>query len=240
MAGENLDQRLKKLYASGLKLSPAYIRNVLGLTGEKAERVSRISGGIHEDEAELVAALVKATNPTLSIEIGLGYGFSALTICSAASEQTHRHIVIDPHQSTYWNNGGLRTLESAGVAHRVSLIEKPSYAALPELLKDGVVADLVFIDGWHTFDFVFVDFFFADKILRPEGVVVFDDADWPSIRPVVRYAVTNLGYQVVATLPESRPRDSIDMELGIEGSCIGLRKPAKGQEREIFFHQPFM
>lgn len=235
-----MDQRLKHLYASGLKLNPRYIRDVLGLDGETAERVSEISGGIHEDEANLVADLVRRVNPAVTVEIGLGYGFSALTICAAAGAAEHKHIVIDPHQSAYWGNGGLRTLEQAGFASRVTLMETFSYAALPELLKRGVVADLVFIDGWHTFDYAFVDFFYADKILRPEGLVVFDDADWPSIRPIVRYAVTNLGYKIAATLPEKRPREPIDTELGIEGSCIGLMKPLVAPAREIFFHRPFL
>jgi hypothetical protein len=36
------------------------------------------------------------------------------------------------------------------------------------------------------------------------GVVVFDDADWPSIRRVIRFALTNLPYCLYRTLPEDR------------------------------------
>jgi hypothetical protein len=41
------------------------------------------------------------------------------------------------------------------------------------------------------------------------------------------------------TLPEKKERQSIDVNLGLEGSCIALRKPATEHKREIFFHQPF-
>jgi hypothetical protein len=51
--------------------------------------------------------------------------------------------------------------------------------------------------------------------------------------------VTNLGYEVVGTLPEKHERAPLDVELGIEGSCIGLKKPAAPPAREIFFHREF-
>jgi predicted O-methyltransferase YrrM len=211
----------------------------LKLEGEVAQRVAEISGGIHRDEAELLAELAADVNPEHSIEIGLGYGFSAVTICASTANPKHTHTVLDPHQTSYWKGLGAANVREAGFADRFKLIEDYSYNALPALLRDGAKADLVFIDGWHTFDFVFVDLFYADKLLRPEGVVIFDDADWTSIRPVIRFAVTNLGYQVVGTLPEKKPRDPFDVKLGIEGSCIGMRKPAEPVRREIFHHQPF-
>lgn len=234
-----MDPRLQKLYANRLKLNPDYVREVLGLDGETAARVEQISGGIHEDEAQLLSALVKEAQPAISVEIGLGYGFSALTICTSVQNDNHGHIAIDPHQSSYWKGQGARNVVDAGFGERFRLVEDYSYKALPALLTEGIEADLVFIDGWHTFDFVFVDFFHADKLLRAGGLVIFDDADWPSIRPVIRYAVTNLGYEVVGVLPEKRERAPIDVELGIEGSCIGLRKPLQAPKREIFFHRNF-
>ena len=43
----------------------------------------------------------------------------------------------------------------------------------------------------------------------------------------------------VTALPEKKARDPFDVKLGIEGSCIGLRRPAEPARREIFHHQPF-
>lgn len=133
----------------------------------------------------------------------------------------------------------MRHLAEAGFSGMVELHEDFSYRVLPRLEREGLRVDLAFVDGWHTFDFVFVDFFFIDKMLVEGGVVVFDDADWPSIRPVLRYAVTNLSYVPVATLPEKKAREPVDVRLGLEGSCIALRKPKQAREREIFFHEPF-
>ena len=46
-----------------------------------------------------------------------------------------------------------------------------------------------------------IDFFYIDKMLCEGGIVIFDDADWPSIRRVLRYVVSNLEYSVYRTLP---------------------------------------
>jgi hypothetical protein len=65
--------------------------------------------------------------------------------------------------------------------------------ALAEIERSGQRVDFAFIDGWHTFDFALVDFFFIDRISSVGGVVVFDDANWPAIRKVCRFVKTNLG-----------------------------------------------
>ena len=235
-----MDPRLAELYNRPLRLDPGYVKNVLKLDGETADRVGRISGGIHKDEAELLARVSAEIDPVVSLEIGLGYGYSALTICSARPPAAgRRHIVIDPHQRTYWKGMGLAHLDAAEFGGIVDFHEDLSYRVLPALERENVRVDLAFVDGWHTFDFAFVDFFFIDKLLREDGVVVFDDADWPSIRPVLRYAVTNLSYAVHATLPEKGERAPFDVALGLEGSCIALRKVRPARERDIFFHRPF-
>lgn len=236
-----MDSRLAALYAECPKLRSEYIRDVLKLEGERARLVAEINGGIHEEEAELLARVTSDVNPRCSLEVGLGYGFSALTICAAGKRPAaeRRHVAIDPHQSSYWKRVGVRHLVEAGFGNMINLREDLSFRVLPELEREGLKIDLAFIDGWHTFDFAFVDFFFIDKLLVENGVVIFDDADWASIRPIIRYAVTNLFYEVVATLPEKKSRDPFDVGLGLEGSCIALRKKQLPQERDIFFHRPF-
>jgi len=40
-------------------------------------------------------------------------------------------------------------------------------------LARGVKIDFAFVDGWHTFDYTLIDFFYIDKILRSGGLVSF-------------------------------------------------------------------
>lgn len=232
---------LEALFQSCPTLEPGYVRDILGLDGAQAEKVDRITGGIHRDEVELLVSVVDGVDPATSVEVGLGYGFSALAIGLSGRRDRagRRHIVMDPHQTSYWRGRGLAHLDAAGLSAMIEFHEAPSHRVLPLLEARGERVDFAFIDGWHTFDYVFTDFFFVDKLLRPGGVVMFDDADWPSVRPVLRFAITNLGYRVHATLPEKAQRSPIDEELGLEGSCIAIRKPRTETARAIFHHVSF-
>jgi hypothetical protein len=58
--------------------------------------------------------------------------------------------------------------------------------------------DFAFVDGWHTFDHVLVDFFYIDRLLRVGGIVVFDDASMPAIHRICRYIATNRQYRFCA------------------------------------------
>ena len=232
---------IENLYRLDPKLERSYIEQVLRLTGPLAEQVSTMTGGITREEAVVLFDIVESLHPITTLEVGLGYAFSALVICEAAgrSASDRKHIVIDPNQTRYWKLQGLSHLKAAGHGDSIEFHEAPSFKVLPELVKAGQRIDFAFIDGWHTFDYVMVDFFFVDKMLRKGGVVAFDDADWPSIRPVIRYIITNLDYTVYRTMPENGSRAAIDVELGLEGSCIALKKNSEETTRDIFFHKSF-
>lgn len=236
-----MDSQLEHLYKTCPTLDPRYVREILGLTGEKAVKVDKITGGIHKDEAELLAHVVDEIKPVTSIEVGLGYGFSALTILLSGHRELAKrtHIVMDPHQSEYWHNRGLQHIERAGVAKAVEFHEDMSYRVLPKLEARGVIVDFAFIDGWHTFDFAFVDFFYVDKLLRPGGVVMFDDANWPSIKPVIHYALTNLNYKIFRSLPGIDQPTDHSVKPDLSGSAIAIGKPLEPLKREIFNHIPF-
>lgn len=232
---------VEQLYDRSPKLRSGYIEQVLGLAGETAERVAQITGGISREEAMFLDRVVRQVQPLVTLEVGLGYGFSALVICEAASRSAigRKHIVIDPHQTSHWHRDGLAHLAAAGHGDYVDFHEAPSCEVLPELVRRKEQLDFAFVDGWHTFDYVFVDAFFIDKLLRPEGVVVFDDSDWPSVRPVLRFFVTNLSYSIFATMSQKTTPDARDLQLGLQGSCIALQKPATPEKRDIFFHRDF-
>ena len=235
-----MTEAIEQLYRLNPLMESSYVRDALRLAGPMADQVETLTGGITRDEAEMLFELVAGLAPVVTLEVGLGYGFSAMVICEAVGRKVagRKHIVIDPHQNTYWKGRGLAHLAGAGHGEILEFHEARSFEILPQLAKAGQQIDFAFIDGWHTFDFVFVDAFFVDKMLRPGGVVVFDDADWPSIRPVLRYMVTNLDYSVFKTLPVKQSTEPIDLELGLEGSCIALRKNSD-RPRDIFFHEPF-
>src|SRR5262249_34872215 len=131
---------------------------------------------ISVEEGEKLQELILCKRPSVSLEIGLGFGISSLFICEAmAKVGGQRHIVID---SEKWDDSvGLRHLDAAGFSHLIDFREQESQMALPQLINEGTRIDFAFIDGWHTFDHALIDFFYIDRLLPVGGIVAFDDAD---------------------------------------------------------------
>jgi len=106
-----------------------------------------------------------------------------------------KHYGVDPEQNKAHGGAALASLKQAGLDSVFELLEGPSHLMLPKLLEKGIVLDLGFIDGWHTFDYTLLDFFYIDKMLRPGGVVLFHDRSWPSKQKVIRFIRTHRRYK---------------------------------------------
>ena len=221
----------------------------------------KVHSSISSSAGQLIQNIIKAIDPTISLEIGLAYGVSALFICEALTIRNGtQHILIDPNQhggqwGDSWDGIGIANLHRAGYGNIVRLIEAPSYRALAQLELSGQRIDFAFIDGWHTFDFTLVDFFYIDRMLNVGGAVAFDDADWPAIRKVCRFVKTNLAYSVLGTdgldskhsLERRLSEDFVrhtpfrgllrrevvapDRSIGLGGRCIALQKNADDNRR---------
>lgn len=127
-----------------------------------------------------------------TLEIGCAYGVSALSICDELQERNGaHHTIIDPAQMDAWEGIGVGLLERAGITF-FELIAQPSEIALPRLLGElGPGAfGFVFIDGWHTFDQVVLDLYYATRLLPVGGCVAIHDADWPAVSMAIAYFET--------------------------------------------------
>ncbi|HEV8248549.1 MAG TPA: class I SAM-dependent methyltransferase [Gaiellaceae bacterium] len=157
-------------------------------------------------EGEALRAWIVREGATRTIEIGLGYGVSALFACEGLLENdaaNAQHVAIDPHQATRFADCGLQLLEDAGVAERVEHQAEDSQTALPRLLAEGRRFDLAFVDGNHRFDYVFVDLVYVGRLLRPGGIAFLDDYQLPGVARAAAFFVRNLGW----TLEEVSPAD---------------------------------
>src|SRR3546814_16762242 len=98
-------------------------------------------------------------------------------VCSSDLFQLpYTHHILDPQQSGNWKGIGIHNLRTAGLWDSVDLHEESSEYCLPRLAQSGVILDMAFIDGWHTFDHTLIDFFYINRMLRVGGGVIFDDA----------------------------------------------------------------
>lgn len=149
-----------------------------------------LHSSMDENECAMIYRIVKKINTKIGIETGLAYGVSALCALDAMVSNSidAKHYVIDPNQITgVWQGVGVRNLLEAGFSKNFELIERGSEFALPDLCRNGIVADVAIIDGMHTFDHALLDFFYINRLLRVGGVVILDDTGWPSLNRLIRY-----------------------------------------------------
>jgi len=205
-------------------------------------------------EGRFLGHIIESVKPRVSLEIGMAYGVSTLYLCEALAQLPHpvRHIVMDPFQTPQWRGIGLRNVNEAGYGHMVEFHEARSEFLLPRLLEGGTQLDFAFVDGWHTFDHVLMEFFYLNKMLRVGGVIAFDDAERRGINRVIRHALSYPAYQVfepkrgrseevslggrirrrLSQVPKASRiirRDILqrDWDLGIHSTCVAIQKVAE-------------
>ncbi len=185
-------------------------------------------------EGRVIYEMLRTIKASQTLEVGFAYAMSTLHICEAIRDREEaRHIVIDPFQSSQWHNIGKLNLERAGLWSLVDFYEAPSDEVLPRLCQQNRRADFALIDGAHLFDYAFVDFFYVDKLLQPEGVVCMDDLWMPAIQQVARFFVRNRGYEILqGKIPSpvgSKMREGIKRLLG--PGTIAVVRRALGRTR---------
>jgi len=188
-----LDPRVDALLRAG---------SVTGRSG----RVHALHSGIDREECAFLAGVIGA-DPGIArtLEVGCGYGVSSLCICCAIDGRPGAsHTIVDPFQNTQWDGAGVLAVERAGLGF-ARLVEVGSEIALPRELEAGAGRfDLVFVDGWHTFDHTLLDCFYATRLLRVGGYLVVDDVSMPSVRRAVSFLRKYPCYELHGALASRR------------------------------------
>jgi hypothetical protein len=126
-----------------------------------------------------------------TLEIGLGCGGSALVFT-----QTHKDLGDAARSSTLqlmhfkmnFDGAGLLAIERAGLNQYLNFREERSSLALPALLREQRKFGLIYVDGSHSFDEVFVDLYFSVRLLEVGGIVLLDDSSDHDVRNVIHIA----------------------------------------------------
>lgn len=151
---------------------------------------------ISEEEGMALYRLVVEGGITDSLEVGLAYGFSTAYLLAALEcNGGGTHTAIDPYQVGDWDGIGSglaqRLVDASPAGLTFSWVEQPSDVALGELIRDGRSFGMTFIDGYHRFDDVLVDFTLAARLCPLEGVIVLHDMWMDSIATVAAFIRSN-------------------------------------------------
>jgi predicted O-methyltransferase YrrM len=203
------------------------VRSVIERLVRDGTAVARSDGTLHSifpvavyaAEGEALREWVLREETTRTIEIGLGYGISALHICEGLlgnADTAAQHVALDPYQATRFAGCGLQFLEEAGVAEMVEHHAEASEIALPRFLGEARSFHLAFVDGNHRFDGVFLDLVFLGRLVRAGGLVFVDDYQLPAVARAVSFCVTNLGW----TLEEVSAADDLHRWAVLRTSAV--------------------
>jgi len=179
-----------------------------GIVKDKDGNDIPLRGNIDRDEGIFLYDLISGSESmNHTLEVGCAFGISSLFICSALRmKESPLHIIVDPHQEKAYSNIGNLNLQRAGVTF-YKLIKERSEFALPRLLNQAPSSfDLVFIDGLHSFDQVSLDFYYANRLLKVGGYIVFDDCSFYSISKVISYVLNFPAYKFHSQVKETSIR----------------------------------
>lgn len=136
--------------------------------------------------------IVEQLSPRAILEIG---AYEGRATCFLIERAAAIHPV-ELHCIDSWEGEGAEVEERfdrnvaaarAAAANPVELVKHKdrSSAALPRLLAEGRAGsfDLIYVDGSHAAADVLLDAVLAFELLRPQGMLIFDDYLWQDERP---------------------------------------------------------
>jgi len=138
---------------------------------------------MNEARARVLRALVEEHDARDILEIGFFRGKSSLYIGAMLEDRGGGRLVTIDRKSAAGLKPNIHDLlHRSGLGHRVTpLFAYRSFTW--ELLKlirsePRPAFDLCYFDGGHTWDDTGFGFVLVNMLLRPGGVIVFDDIDW--------------------------------------------------------------
>lgn len=212
--------KLRKMMESGKSLD---------LSGN----VVQIGGISTLNNIRIIRELILRGRPSRTLEIGLAFGGSALAFLATLKEVSvdgFHHSAIDPFQSKGWGGSAVRAISDCGFSGNFTLHEDYSSHVLPELCRSNEQFDIIYIDGSHVFEDAFIDFYYALRVLRLGGIMLFDDCCDPHVCKVIKFIRTNYGqilneidYRVLEN-PHKSLKKRVGNLLGVRQLCGFTKK----------------
>lgn len=160
----------------------------------KVETIIEITGGVpHTTPKNGVKLynLIFERKFSSCLELGFAHGVGSLYIAAALDElgQQGKLVSVDNLSAKKRNPNIFQLLDISGLSKIVTPVFHSlgyNWYLMKYLESDSGSIDFCFIDGAHTWEVDALAFLVVDLILRPGGIVLFDDLDWShSISPTL-------------------------------------------------------
>jgi predicted O-methyltransferase YrrM len=210
------------------------------VTRDDGETIPVYPTGTDEAQGRGIRQLIVAEQAVRTFEVGFALGLSTLNIAAGLCEvgtPGATHTTIDPTEAVAWGDAGRRLVEQAALDELVEIVVESSHSILPRWCAEGRCDfDIAFIDGDHRFDPCFVDVFFAERLVRPGGLIILDDMWMPSVRMVAAFFETNVNFELLTgAMPDAFAWNSRAPWRKVR---TGKRNTAVFRKPTTFFQRP--
>lgn len=150
-------------------------------------------------QGDVIFESIGEINAWRCLEIGFHTGSTAIYMLDGMRARNGTVVSIEPNPQ---DSTGLEAIREFGLSSQHQVINQTSQNCLPELARDQAgTFDFIFLDGWKTFDAMAVDIYFAVRLLRTGGIMMFDDYQSPSVRKAVRMLSTHYPFEPSLSSP---------------------------------------
>jgi len=122
-------------------------------------------------DMQLLEKTALEINPKVILEIGSNDGVSSIVLGLVAKQCQGKLFCVEPMPKGRWKTN----MQKYGIEDRVTLIWKASPWVDLALIPKPI--DYLFIDGYHKFRWVLVDYHYWSPFVRPGGRIAFHDWD---------------------------------------------------------------
>lgn len=167
--------------------------------------------GMQAREIAMLCRIARDEKCRSILEIGMANGSSTVALLKTIDENGGGNMVsVDPFQNRNEDGiasgakvggQGVRNVAASGLGHMHRLLEEYDYIAMPRLVAEQARFDMIFLDGYHSFDYTFLDFFYADLLLKEGGICAFHDTGWASVYKVTNFVMRNKAYEPLGPRP---------------------------------------
>lgn len=173
--------------------------------------------------------LVRARRPKLMVEIGTYFAGTTEVIARAmwANGNEANLVTIDPYGGH--RVPGILSQWPPALRDFVVFLDKNSMDFYIEFGPHTPLIDIAFIDGDHSYEFVFYDLIALAKWARPGGIIILDDCNQPGVFWAAKHFLElNPGWREVSGVFDDfdATRPFATMRSSVEGvGCLILEAP---------------
>lgn len=133
---------------------------------------------IHTEDIEALAPFLKKEQPKVILEIGAAYGTSSKLFAAISKEFDGYTYSLEPCPQKAW----YENIKEYALQNYIELIPKAS--PWVDWEKRPLI-DFLFIDGWHNFRTVIVDYFYWQRYVKDKGFIAFHDSEHDAVKRAI-------------------------------------------------------